>query len=270
MPILQFAESTLWDRRRVSAEEAAELAAAGDGELSGSMPPLAGVLAGSSRERVRWGRELGRRFRDRFRDRIQKGAPIAGWQFDEVRTEAAGRDGRRYRGFTRGILQGLHKGRAALGDAPMRGLVHVSYHAFPLASQRLTRELSRFWRVMNEASIRSVGQEYPLFRGRARDAAYRMAAGPRALARGGGDRTALSRRYMVGMTPGYLVTRSLGGNIDGRPRDWVNRGRADYIRARADMGVAGFSEFNFMPPNDRSWVIHDVTRALGAGVRRLW
>jgi hypothetical protein len=63
MPILQFAESTLWDRRRVSAEEAAELEAAGDGELSGSMPPLAGVLAGSARERVRWGRELGRRFR---------------------------------------------------------------------------------------------------------------------------------------------------------------------------------------------------------------
>ena len=45
--------------------------------------------------------------------------------------------------------------------------------------------------------------------------------------------------------------------------------RADYIWARARMGVAGFGEFNFMPPNDRSSVIRDVTRALATGVPRL-
>ena len=56
--------------------------------------------------------------------------------------------------------------------------------------------------------------------------------GQRALRRGGGDRAALSRRYLVGLTPGYIVTRSLGGNVDRRSRDWVNRWRTDYIRAR--------------------------------------
>lgn len=35
------------------------------------------------------------------------------------------------------------------------------------------------------------------------------------------------------------------------------------------MGVAGFGEFNFMPPNDRASVIGDVIRALAVGVRRL-
>ncbi|MDQ4071902.1 MAG: hypothetical protein M3088_03360, partial [Actinomycetota bacterium] len=99
--------------------------------------------------------------------------------------------------------------------------------------------------------------------------AYEQAAGQRTLARGGGDRAALSRRYLVGLTPGYIVTRSLGGYVDRRPRDWVNRWRADYIRARSAMGVAGFGEFNFMPPNDRDSVIGDVIRALAVGVRRL-
>ena len=270
MPILQFSESRLWDGRRVSDEEAGTLARAGDGHLTGSFPTLGGILARPARERLRFGRELGRRFRDRFRERLADGAPIGGWQFDEVRTEVAGRSGRRYRDFTRGILEGLHAGRPALGDRPQRGLVHVSSGAFPLARAGLTSELRRFWRTMNTASIRFVGQEYPFFRGGARDAARRLASGQRSLARGGGDRAALSRRYMVGLTPGYIVTRSLGGNVDGRPRDWVNRWRNDYIRARAGMGVAGFGEFNFMPPNDRRWVIQDATRALGFGVRKLW
>ena len=33
-----------------------------------------------------------------------------------------------------------HEGRGPLGDRPMRGLVHVSHHAFPLARARLTDE----------------------------------------------------------------------------------------------------------------------------------
>jgi hypothetical protein len=268
-PILQMAESTLWDRRRVSRREAEKLATTGQNDLTGSMPSLARVLRGSERSRVRWGTELGRRFRDRFRARIRDGEPVAAWQFDEVRTEVAGSSGRRYRDFTRGIHFGLHEGRKPLGDPPMRGLVHMSHNAFPIARARLTGELRRFWARVNSLSARLVGEEYPYFRGRASRVAYDQAAGQRALRRGGGDRAALSRRYLVGLTPGYIVTRSLGGNVDRRPRDWVNRWRADYIRARAKMGVAGFGEFNFMPPNDRDSVIGDVIRALAVGVRRL-
>ena len=267
-PILQIAESTLWDRRRVTRAEAEKLARTDQRDPKGSMPSIAGVLRGSERTRVRWGTELGRRFRDRFRSRIREGE-VEAWQFDEILTEVAGSSGRRYRDFTRGILFGLYEGRQPLGDRPMRGLVHVSHNAFPIAGARLTDELRRFWRRVNISSVRLVGQEYPYFRGRASSVAYEQAAGQRALARGGGDRAALSRRYLVGLTPGYLVTRSLGGNVDRRPRDWVNRWRADYIRARAGMGVAGFGEFNFMPPNDRDWVIGDVIRALAVGVRRL-
>src|SRR5829696_8493382 len=102
MPILQVAESTLWNRRRVSDADARRLADDGHGDLAGSMPSMAGVLDASTRTRVRWGRELGRRFRDRFRERIENRERILGWQFDEVRTEVAGRDGRRWREFTRG------------------------------------------------------------------------------------------------------------------------------------------------------------------------
>ncbi len=70
------------------------------------------------------------------------------------------------------------------------------------------------------------------------------------------------------MTPGYIVTRSLGGNIDGRSREWVNAWRAEYIRARASHGVAGFGEFNFiMPPNDADVVMRDVPRAVARGDR---
>ena len=268
-PILQVGESTLWDRRRVTRQEAETLAATDQDDLTGSMPSLAGVLRGSERTRVRWGTELGRRFRDRFRARIRDGEPVAAWQFDEILTEVAGSGGRRYRDFTRGILFGLYEGREPLGDRPMRGLVHMSHNAFPLAGARLTDELRRFWRRVNISSFRLVGEEYPFFRGRASRVAHEQAAGQRALARGGGDRAALSRRYLVGLTPGYIVTRSLGGNVNRRSRDWVNRWRADYIRARAAMGVAGFGEFNFMPPNDRTSVIGDVIRALAVGVRRL-
>ncbi len=267
-PILQIAESTLWDRRRVTRAEDERLATTDQNDLTGSMPSLAGVLRGSERTRVRWGTELGRRFRDRLRSRIREGE-VAAWQFDEILTEVAGRDGRGYRDFTRGILYGLYEGREPLGDRPMRGLVHMSHNAFPLAGARLTAELRRFWARVNISSARLVGQEYPFFRGRVSSVAYAQATGQRALRRGGGDRAALSRRYLVGLTPGYIVTRSLGGNVDRRPRDWVNRWRADYVRTRARMGVAGFGEYNLTGPNDRAQVIRDITRALAVGVRRL-
>jgi hypothetical protein len=267
-PLLQIAESTLWDRRRVSAAEAETLAASGQGSHAGSMPSFSQLLVLPSGERVPWGTELGRRFRDRIRERLRTGA-IKTWQFDELPTGAARQGGRAYRDFVRGILTGLHEGRAPLGDRPRRGFVWVSHPALALAGRPLSAELARFWRTVNAASLRFVGEEYPYFRGSASDAAYRQAAGQRALRRGGGDRRALASRYLVGMTPGYMVTRSLGGNIDGRSRQWVNAWRAEYVRARARMGTAGFGEFNFTPPNDTDVVMRDVARAVARGVALL-
>jgi hypothetical protein len=267
-PILQIHESTLWDRRRVTRSEGERLAAAGAEGLGGSMPSMSGVLRSSSRQRVAWGTELGRRFRDRFRERVASGE-VDAWQLDEVLTEAAGEGGRAHREFARGVLFGLLNGRAALGDRPLRGLVHVSRGAFGLMEGRGTSESRFFWRRVNQSAARLIGEEYPFFRGRASDAARTMGSGQRALARAGGDRAALAGRYVVGMTPGYIVTRSLGGNVDGRPRDWVNRWRTDYIRARARSGVSGFGEYNYTGANDRASVFRDTTRALGVGVRRL-
>jgi len=269
MPILQIAESMLWDRRRVSEREAEKLAASGDGRLTGSMPSTRGVLASSSSRRIHWGRELGRRFRDRFRARVQKGERIMGWQFDEVRTEVAGRSGRAWREFARGIVYGLRRGRPSLGDEETRGLVHFSQGAFPVARKRLSSERARFWPELNLASIRLVGQEYPFFRGRGE---RRLRPGRRSA------RTRPRRRRPRGPVAPLPRRDDARLHRDPQPRrqrrppharDCVNRWRADYIRARARMGVAGFGEFNFMPPNDRSRVIYDVTRALAVGVRRL-
>ena len=267
-PILAVRESTDWDRRRVSDADAQKLAAAGQGDYSGSMPSYSEILKRPSGERVRWGTELGRRFRDRIRSRLEAGE-IRSWQFDELVSEVAAEDGRPHRDFARGILRGVHEGRKPLGDAPVRGLVWVAHPALALASQSLTTELARFWRQVNVSSQRLVGEEYPFFRGDASEEAYRQAAGQRDLRRGGGDRAALARRYMVGMTPGYIVTQSLGGNVDGRSREWVNAWRAEFVRARAEMGVAGFGEFNFMPPNNTDEVMRDVTRAIARGAELL-
>ena len=266
-PMLPLAPGVFWEQRRVSDRAAETLARAGDGELTGRMPSFRRVLRGSPRSRVSWGRELGRRFRDQFRSSNRQGLGAVTWQLDEIRNEAAGRRGRRLRDFTRGVILGLQFGRPALGDAELRGLVHVASGAFRLASRR-GGEVARFWRTVDRAALRLVGEEYVRFVGVPSKAARAQARGQRLLRRAGGARRSLARRYVVGMTPGHRLVRGLGGNVRRLSRRRANRWRRAFVRARARMGVAGFSQYNFRGRNGSPWAIRDALRALALGVRR--
>lgn len=267
-PMMPLRPGLFWERRRVSPELADALARAGDGHLAGPMPSLRTILRGSTPSRVAWGQELGRRFRDRFRIPNRHGLGAVTWQLDEIRTEAAGRRGRPLRDFTRGVLLGLRFGRPALGDGEVRGFVHVAHRAFRLARGR-GAEVARFWRTVDGAAVRLIGEEYVRFRGSPRRAARAQAAGQRALRRAGGARRALANRYVVGMTPGHRMLPGLGGNVGRLSRARVNRWRRGFVRARARMGVSGFSQFNFRGANGSPAAIRDAVRALAFGVRLL-
>ena len=267
-PIMPIRRGTFWERRRVSRSEGERLARAGDGRLTGRAPSLGRILRRSPRARVRWGTELGRRYRDKLRAERRDGLRAVTWQLDEVRTQVARKRGRPHRDFTRGVLLGLAYGRPALGDRKLRGIVHVAHRAFALARKRPRGEVRRFWRTLSRATLRLVGQEYPRFVGSARKAARAQAAGQRLLRRGGGARRSLAGRYVVGMTPGYRLGVGLGGNVRRRSRRRVRAWRGAYVRARARTGVAGFSQYNFRGRNRSPRVIHDAVSALAMGVRR--
>lgn len=261
-PILPIRPGIFWETRRVTRRDSALLRRSGDA-LSGRMPSMRSILRGGARSRRRFGRELGRRFRDRVRAVERDGRRIAAWQFDEIISQAAGRRGRAIRQFTRGILVGLTYGRPSLGDRRMRGFVWVAQRASPL----FRRRLGGFWRLVDRATLGLVGEEYVKFVGSPRRAAARYAARRRRLARGGGARASLARKYIVGMTPGYRRRPGLGGNVRGMSRGRVNRWRNAFIRARARTRVAGFAEYNFIGRNGTASTIRDATQALARGVR---
>jgi hypothetical protein len=85
---------------------------------AGRLPSLTAVLRLPARERLAWGRELGRRFRDEVRIAESEGVGVDAWQFDELVAELSGAQGRAWREFTRGTLHGLTFGRSELGDGP--------------------------------------------------------------------------------------------------------------------------------------------------------
>ena len=74
---------------------------------------------------LKWGVELGCRFRDSLRRSGRGGGPIATtWQVDEILDAVvAGSLAVPYRRFIAGILQGLHHGRPQLGDGGQTGLI---------------------------------------------------------------------------------------------------------------------------------------------------
>jgi hypothetical protein len=220
---------------------------------------------GSVSRRVRWGRELGRRFRDRVRANRRAGKRVAAWQFDEVlgaRTPHAGAK----RDFSRGVLIGLLKGRHSVRDRSMRGFVWCAGSGLPLG-RGLSRRGQKFWRTVNGAALRLVGEEYVRFEGSPRAAAARSAARRRRLGSRGGVRAALARRYMVGLTPGYGHNRSLGGNVARLSTGRANGWRRAYVRARGRDYVKGFAVYNLMGPNARPSVIGAAVRALALGIR---
>jgi hypothetical protein len=259
-PTFQIQPGWFWERRRLGRAATRKLLARNprSDRFAGPLPPLAQLLRLPSAMRVSWGVELGARFRDALR-----AAAVADtWQLDEIVAECAGAQGRPYRELTRGVLRGLALGRPALGDGSSRGLVWWAKTALVLPSQRLTPELSAFWRMLDRACLGLIGEEYPEFVGDPRVAARRAAAGHDRLLRGGPVRRRLARKYVSGLTPGFRLVPGLGGNTRRLPRVEAERWRAAFLRARAEAHVSGFAEFNFRFENSSPRVIRELLREL--------
>jgi len=253
--------SWYWERRRVPPADERRLSAATK-RLGGPLPPLGELMRLPPARRVRWGVELGGRFRDEIRGATRAGATIHAWQIDEIQAEAAGSLGRQYREFTRGVVRGALFGRSRLDDRRQQGLVWWAHTAFALTRYSITPELAAFWRILNEACLGLVGEEYPVFAGDPAAAARAESTGQRGLQRGGPVRQALARKYVAGMTPGYHLAAGLGGNTHGLSTAQVNAWREGYVRARAAAGVSGFAEFDWRFGNNRLHVMQDVARTL--------
>lgn len=171
------------------------------------------------------------------------------WQLDELVAELSGNQGRAWRQFTRGVLHGLNFGRTELGDGPRIGFVWANRQGLHIAGLRVDAELRAFWRALQSATFRLVGEEYPPFVGNPTDVARAGARRERELARRGTIRKELADRYTVGMTPSWHLARGLGGNVAHLPRAKVNRWRAKYVDERARIGVAGFGAYHFRYEN---------------------
>jgi hypothetical protein len=250
--------TSFWNRRRVETPA--------DPGRAGKLPSLGALLSGSSAERVAWGRELGRRYRDEVRDAEAEGVGVDAWQFDELVAELSGNQGRSWRQFTRGVLHGLNFGRTELGDGPRIGFVWANRQGLNIARLPVDAELRAFWRALQSATFRLVGEEYPPFVGNPNDVAQADAAQQRELARRGTIRKELAERYAVGMTPGWHLAPGLGGNVAHLPRAEVNRWRAKYVDERARIGVAGFGAYYFRYENSTEQVMRDTLAGLARGL----
>jgi hypothetical protein len=263
-PMFKTQPTEAWEGRRLSAREEQLVGP----RFRGRVPPERDLLRLSSAQRTGWGIEIGRRYRDTIRAARRSGIRVDTWQLDELGTQLAGRQGRQHREFARGILQGLTFGRRVLGDGENKGFVWATRAALRLGSRPVDAELTAFWRQLDRASFRLVGEEYPDFVGDPRAAARTWSDGQRALAGGGPVRRALAGRYVVGMSPGYRIGVGLGGNVRGLSRAEVNRWRNGFVDARAPM-VAGFGQFHFRFENARATVMQDAVRAVARGMARI-
>jgi hypothetical protein len=257
-PMFPLKPTSFWNRRRVGAEEP---------RYAGKLPSITAMLALPTRERVAWGRELGRRFRDEVRNAESEGVRVDAWQFDELVAELSGSRGRQWREFTRGALHGLNFGRSEYFDGPRIGFVWASRDGLHVARLSVNAELRAFWRALHSATFGLVGEEYPRFSGNPDDAARDHAAEQRELARGGSIRKELAARYVVGMTPGWHLARGLGGNVHRWPRTEVNRWRAKYVDERARRGAFGFGAYHFRFENSSEQVMRDTLAGLARGLR---
>jgi hypothetical protein len=257
-PMFPIKPTSFWNRRRVAEAE--------EPRLAGKLPSLTAMLSLPARQRLAWGRELGRRFRDEVRIAELQGVRVDAWQLDELAAELGGSRGRQWREFTRGALHGLNFGRAEFGDGPRIGFVWASRRALEVARLRVDYELRAFWRALQSATFRLVGEEYPPFVGNPEDVAQAYAAEQQLLARGGAIRKELADRYVVGMTPGWHLARGLGGNVGDLPRSEVNRWRAKYVDERARIGVADFGAYHFRFENSSEQVMKDTLSGLARGL----
>jgi len=249
--------TSFWNRRRVGAEEP---------RYAGRLPGLTALLSLPVRERVAWGRELGRRFRDEVRTAEGEGVRVDAWQLDELVAELSGPQGRAWRDFTRGTLHGLNFGRSEFFDGPRVGFVWSGREALRITRLTVDAELRAFWRALASATYALVGEEYPTFAGNPEATAQAHAVEQRELARRGAIRKKLAAHYVVGMTPGWHLARGLGGNVNGWPRSEVNRWRAKYVEERARIGVFGFGAYHFRFENSSEQVMRDTVAGLARGL----
>ncbi|HEX7254842.1 MAG TPA: hypothetical protein VF236_02845 [Gaiellaceae bacterium] len=258
-PIFPIKPTSFWNRRRVEGADQPSRA--------GKLPSLASLLRLPSRERLAWGRELGRRFRDEVRLAEAERVRVDAWQLDELVSELSGGQGRQWREFTRGALHGLNFGRLEFGDGPRIGFVWASLHGLRVARLNVDAELRAFWRALDSATFALVGEEYTPFTGNPEVRAREFAATQLSLRRTRGEiRRGLAARYVVGMTPGWHLARGLGGNVARLPRAEVNRWRAKYVDERARMGVAGFGAYHFRFENSSEQVMKDTLNGLARGL----
>ena len=258
-PMFPIKPTSFWNRRRVSG--------AGQPRYAGKLPSLGALMQLPARERLAWGRELGRRFRDEVRDAEAAGLRVDAWQFDELVAELSGPQGRQWREFTRGALNGVNFGRPEFGDGPRIGFVWASLRGLRIASFGVGAELRAFWRALDSAAFALVGEEYTPFTGKPEDRAREFAAAQAVLRRSrGAIRRRLAARYVVGMTPGWHLARGLGGNVAHLPRAEVNRWRAKYVEARARARPAGFGAYHFRFENSTEQVMRDTLAGLARGL----
>jgi hypothetical protein len=262
-PLFKSLERTAgWERRRLTPEEERRVGR----RFSGRVPDFPALLRLSTAQRLGWGVEVGRRYRDTIRHARQAGIRVNSWQIEELGNQLVGAQGRQYREFVRGVLQGMTFGRRVLNDREQKGWVWGTRRALRLASLPIDRELNAFWHQLNRASFRIVGEEFPDFVGDPASAARTQADGQRALASGGPVRRSLAGRYAAGMSPGYWIGHGYGGNVRGLSRAAVNRWRNGFIAERKRLGLASFAEFHFRYENSRTVVMQDVARAVARGM----
>jgi hypothetical protein len=245
-----------------------QLAAKVDRTRAGAIPGGEEVVP-PSEPRI-WGLELGRRFRDQLRANRAKGIQIDAWQFDEILGQCVSSSSAR--AFVGGILRGLAQGRRKLGDTPEKGFVWSAATAVArMPGLAVTDEVQRFWEDLDKAALFLVGEEYPAFRGESRDVGSEFAAGQRALLASGGEiRSSLGRRYVVGMTPGWIPSDGLLGNVEGKPLQFVTGWRKGFVEGRiAGQAPRGFGHFNFVHENAKPKRLKDAVVSLQHAAERL-
>ncbi|MFL5947132.1 MAG: hypothetical protein ACJ743_01610, partial [Gaiellaceae bacterium] len=176
------------------------------------------------------------------------------------------------RAFVGGLLRGLAQGRRKLGDRLEPGLVWSAASAIAqLPGLAINDEVQQFWEDLDLATLFLVGEEYPAFRGESSDVGRGFAAGHRALLASGGEiRKSLGRRYVVGMTPGWIPSEGLRGNVDGKPLGFVTSWRKGFMEGRtAGQAPRGFAQFNFVNENVRPNRLEDAVASLHHAAERL-
>jgi hypothetical protein len=266
-PIFTLVPTDFWKRRGGEEGEdltEEQLAAIGEDKYDGRIPGPRSLMRKGSRARYLWGVELGRRWRDRIRDKRAAGKHVVTWQLDELISELAHSDGWKRRQFVQGAMRGVTYGRPQLDDAKLPGIVWATGAALSLARSSSN---DAFWRAVDDCALFIVGEEYPAFSGSAASAAAGYARWRSLLYQRGGALRSLSRKYVVGMTPGHLILPGLGGNVQRRARSSARGWRRAFIRERARTGPAGLAEYNFTYANATWRSMRDVLEDLAMGLK---